>query len=112
LAEHPTFNVTRKDSQVKDHEEMIDFHDRYQVKLTRVRWGYQAQLVTNHVIHDMTGEPIAVIETERDDAPVRPLLAWARWKGRRMINRAHRKDVREKQPWATDDSRTGSHRAP
>lgn len=71
---------------------------RYVTTITeRYRWLYQIQMTTFHKIGNKT------VETPLDRPPVRFSLPWARLKAKRMRINAHKKDVRERQPWAVSE---------
>lgn len=78
---------------------------RYRTEIRPLRWGRrEVRLVTTHVIptideHGQPSDPREV-QTEQQDPPVVLGERWARWKGRRMVAAALRRDVREGQPWA------------
>jgi hypothetical protein len=68
---------------------------RHRATVVHHRWFlYEIQVRT---YHDVNGREAV---SKADALPVRPGLPWARWKARRMVARAHRRDVRQKQPWA------------
>jgi hypothetical protein len=86
-------------------EEAKDAPGRYRAEVRHRRgWLWEAQLVTTHVLRIVgeSGEPVDPLEQETrlEDPPARPGQRWANWKARRMVAAAHRKDVREQQPWA------------
>lgn len=71
------------------------------------RWTWEVDLVTTHVILPVDkrtndavwyARPIDV-ESRLEHPPVVLGERWARWKGRRMVAAAKRRDVREEQPW-------------
>lgn len=84
--------------------------DRYRAEIRphgRVLWvlpTYEVDLVTTHDLRVVgeQGEPVAPLFPEsRLLAPYVVLgELWARWKGRRIVAAAKRRDVREGQPWA------------
>jgi len=81
--------------------------DRYRAEIRkRSRWVWDVRLAATHRIPTVgeRGELLEVrmVETFRDPATVLG-ARWARWKGRRMVAAAHRRDVREGQPWVVTD---------
>jgi hypothetical protein len=82
-----------------------DAPERYRPDVRhRGGWLWEAQVVTTHVLRIVgeQGEPVEPFEVETRllEPPARPGQRWAWWKARRMVAAAHRKDVREQQPWA------------
>lgn len=69
---------------------------RYRADITRRHWVFEVQLTTRHTVLTTT------VESQLEVPPVRPTLWWARWTARRMMDRAHRRDVRRQQPWTVD----------
>lgn len=96
-------------------EELKDAPGRYRAEVRHRRgWLWDVRLVTAHVIRLPAGPaPGSKPSTEPVGPAPRPLRTesrsdpvgvwgerWANWKARRMVAAAHRKDVREQQPWA------------
>jgi len=91
--------------------------ERYRVEVRprppRWRWWrrwpaglvHDVQIVTTHDIWPVgeKGEalPAVHVESELEHPPAVLGERWARWKGQRMVAAAHRRDVREGQPWTT-----------
>lgn len=91
--------------------------DRYRAEIRRrgtVLWmfpTYEVDLHTTHVIPasriDERGLTVVFREGGEDietgsTLPYPPVVLgewWARWKGRRMVAAAYKRDVREQQPW-------------
>ncbi len=83
--------------------------DRYRAEVRRRgRWTYEVQLVTTHTLRlprgpalEPTDEPPIerLIESVLQVPPMVLGARWARWKARRMVAAAKRRDVREQQPW-------------
>jgi hypothetical protein len=86
-------------------EEAKDAPGRYRTDVRKQRGPlYEVQLVTTHVIRPVGehGEPLPTwnYTTELERPPIVLTQRWAQWKARRMVAAAHRRDVREQQPWA------------
>lgn len=80
--------------------------DRYRAEIGHRRgWLWEVDLVTTHELRVVgeKGEPVPSLFPEsRLQVPYVVLgERWARWKGRRMVAGAKRRDVREEQPWTT-----------
>lgn len=84
--------------------------ERYRPRIRKRRVLWEVQIITRHTIRSVNDDDPRVVETVmerpfwrwRRDPCVTYVLSerWANWKGRRMVAAAHRRDVREGQPWA------------
>lgn len=81
-------------------EQISAMSERHRYDIGELGRGMHAvQLITTHVIQPFDGGVATLVETELDRPPVRPGRLWAIWTGQRMVRRAYRRDVRQKQPW-------------
>ena len=93
----------------EDALEAKDAPGRYRAEVRHRRgWLWEVDVVTTHVILPVIkrvkddveyGEPVHG-ESRLERPPAVLGERWAGWKARRMVAAAHRKDVREQQPWA------------
>jgi hypothetical protein len=79
--------------------------ERYRPRISRGRVLYEVQLVTTHTIQPVGESPReqaarVIVETERERPSYVLGARWGAWKARRMVAGAHRRDVRQRQPWA------------
>lgn len=74
--------------------------DRYRAEISKSgRWQYEVQLVTTHVIQSLPDVEAVEVESQLEIPPQVWGEWWARWKARRMVAAARRRDIRERQPW-------------
>lgn len=95
---------TAKHTAVEPDEEPKSAPERYRAEIRHRRgWAWEARLVTHHVL-PVVGERGELIEATELDTESEPYTVrgerWARWKGRRLVAAALKRDVREGQPWA------------